>query len=398
MPSTTPDLVHFRTCNLCEAMCGLRIEVTGGQITSIRGDDEDPFSRGHICPKAVALKDLHEDPDRLRTPMRRNGSTWEALSWDEALDEAAKNLTALQKRHGHSALATYVGNPTVHNTGALIFYPFFSRALKTRSRFAATSVDQLPHHLASYLMFGHQLLIPIPDIDRTRHFLILGANPLASNGSLMTAPDVRERIKAIQKRGGRVVLVDPRRTETAKVSDEHVFIRPGTDALLLLSLLNVVLEGGVKLRHLEGFSHGLEKVKELASEFPPERVSPHTGIPADSIRRIARDFASAESAVCYGRVGLSMQPFGALCQWLINAFNIVTGNFDREGGALFTKPAFDIIGNKGALGSGAGSFGRWKTRVRGLPEFAGELPVSTLAEEILTPGEGQLRGLFLRND
>jgi len=393
MPSTRPDTVHFRTCNLCEAMCGLRIELRDGQITSIRGDDEDLFSRGHLCPKAVALKDLHEDGDRLRTPMRRRGTQWEPVSWEDALDDAARKLTSLQKRYGNSTLATYVGNPVVHNTGALIFYPLFARALKTRSRFSATSVDQLPHHLAAYLMFGHQLLLPIPDIDHTRHFMILGANPLASNGSLMTAPDIRERLKALQKRGGRVVVVDPRRTETAQVADEHHFIRPGTDALLLLSLLHVAFEAGPRLRHLEGFSDGLDTVKTLASSFPPERVAAHTGLPADTVRRLARDFMAADSAACYGRIGLSTQPFGSLCQWLINVFNIVTGNFDREGGVLFTRPAFDLVGNKGALGSGAGSFGRWHTRVRGYPEFAGELPVAAMAEEMLIRGEARIRGL-----
>ncbi|HLL53424.1 MAG TPA: molybdopterin-dependent oxidoreductase, partial [Myxococcaceae bacterium] len=394
MHAPLPDQTHYRTCNLCEAMCGIRIDVAGGQITSIRGDDADPLSRGHICPKAVALKDLQEDPDRLREPLRRTANGWEKLGWDEALDAAARGLFEVQQRHGVNAVGTYLGNPTVHNMGALMFAPFLLRALKTRSRFSATSVDQLPHHLASYLMFGHQLLIPIPDIDHTRYFLVLGANPMASNGSLMSAPDIRERLKAIQRRGGKVVVVDPRRTETAMVADEHVFIRPGTDALLLLSLLHEVLKDGDRLGRLADFSGGLEEVKTLASDFPPEWAARHTGVPADTIRRLARDFRASEAAVCYGRVGLSTQPFGALCQWLINVLNAVTGNLDREGGALFTRPAFDIVGGPRGLGSGPGSFGRWRSRVRGLPEFGGELPVAALAEEILTEGDGRIRALL----
>jgi anaerobic selenocysteine-containing dehydrogenase len=394
MSASAAPGVHFRTCNLCEAMCGLRIEMAEGRITSIRGDEEDPFSKGHICPKALALQDLHEDPDRLRQPMRRTASGWQPVSWDEALDETAQRLHAVQKAHGRSAVGLYVGNPTVHNHGALMFLPLLLGALRTRSRFSATSVDQLPHHLAAYLMFGHQLLIPIPDIDRTRYMLMLGANPLASNGSLMSAPGVRGRLRAIQQRGGKVVVVDPRRTETAAIADEHLFIRPGTDALWLLALLHVLLEEcGPKLGRLEAFSDGLDTVRTLAREFSPERAALHTGIPADTTRRIARELSASESAVAYGRMGLSTQPFGALCQWLLSLINIVTGNLDREGGAMFTLPAVDLVGSSKKLGVSRGSFGRWKSRVRGLPEASGELPVAALAEEILTEGEGRIRAM-----
>jgi len=386
---------HFRTCNLCEAMCGLKIETSGGRITSIRGDDEDPLSQGHICPKAVALQDLHEDPDRLRQPVRRTATGWQPISWDEALDETARRLHAVQKEHGKDALGVYVGNPTVHNHGAMIFLPLLLRALRTRNKFSATSVDQLPHHLSAYLMFGHQFLLPVPDIDHTRYMLILGANPLASNGSLMSAPGMRDRLKALQKRGGRVVVVDPRKTETAHVADEHVSIRPGTDALWLLALLHVLLEEkGPKLGRLAEFTEGVATLRELARDFTPERAALHTGVPADTTRRIAHELADAESAVCYGRVGVSMHPFGAMCQWLINAINVVTGNLDREGGALFTRPAYDLVGGPRALSMNRGSLGRWKSRVRELPEFGGELPVAVLGEEILTPGPGQIRAML----
>jgi anaerobic selenocysteine-containing dehydrogenase len=395
MTASAASRVHFRTCNLCEAMCGLRIELEGNHITSIRGDEEDPFSRGHICPKALALKDLYEDPDRLRHPMRRTASGWEQVSWDDALDEAARRLHATQREHGRNAVAAYLGNPNVHNLGNILFAPELLRTLRSRNRFSATSVDQLPHQLVAYLMFGHQLLVPIPDIDRTRYMLVLGANPLASNGSLMTAPDVRARLRAIQQRGGRVVVLDPRRTETARIADTHVFIRPGTDALALLALLHVaVVEGTPRPGPLAAHVEGLEAVRELARDFTPERVAAHTGVPANVLRGIARDFLAAEGAVCYGRMGLSTQPFGSLCQWLINVLNTVTGNLDREGGAMFTLPAFDIVGGPRALGLGRGSLGRWKSRVRGLPEFGGELPSAALAEEILTPGEGRVRALI----
>jgi len=395
MTASAASRVHFRTCTLCEAMCGLRMELEGSRITSIRGDEEDLFSRGHICPKALALKDLYEDPDRLRHPMRRTASGWEQVSWEDALDETARRLHSIQKEHGRDAVAIYLGNPNVHNLGNLMFGPQLLRTLRSRNRFSATSVDQLPHQLVAYLMFGHQLLVPIPDIDRTRYMLVMGANPLASNGSLMTAPDVRARLRAIQQRGGRVVVVDPRRTETARIADTHVFIRPGTDALALLALLHVaVVEGTPRLGHLAAQVEGLEQVRELAREFTPERVAPHTGVPADVLRGIARDFLAAEGAVCYGRMGLSAQPFGSLCQWLINVLNTVTGNLDREGGAMFTLPAFDLVGGPKAMGLGRGSIGRFKSRVRGLPEFAGELPSAALAEEILTPGEGRVRALL----
>ncbi|HVG62997.1 MAG TPA: molybdopterin oxidoreductase family protein [Hyalangium sp.] len=384
---------HFRTCNLCEAMCGVRIELQDGRITSIRGDEEDPFSRGHICPKAVALKELHEDPERLRQPLRRTASGWEPVSWEDALGEAARRLHEVQSTRGRDAVAVYLGNPSVHNTGAMLFIPQLLRTLRTRNSYSATSVDQLPHLLASHLMFGHQLLVPIPDLDRTGYLLALGANPLASNGSMMTAPDVRARLRGIQQRGGRVVVVDPRRTETARIADEHLFIRPGTDALFLFALLHELLQRP-RLERLAPFTDGLETVRELAREFTPERVVGPTGVPADTLRRIAREFAEAKAAVCYGRIGTSTQAFGGLCQWLINVINVVSGNLDREGGALFTLPAFDLVGGPKALASSRGGFGRWKSRVRGLPEFSGELPVAALAEEILTEGEGQIRALL----
>lgn len=382
--------VHYRACNLCEAMCGVRIEYEGDKVLSIRGDDDDPFSRGHICPKATALQALYEDPDRLRTPMRRVGTKWEPISWDVALDEAARGLHEVQKRHGTNGAGIYLGNPNVHNTGSLLMAVLFVRALKTKHRYSATSVDQLPHHLVSYWLFGHQLLLAVPDVDRTQYLLMLGANPLASNGSLMTAPDIRGRLDELKKRGGKLVVVDPRRTETAERASEHVFIRPGTDALFLLALLHEVMKSPARA---PAYVDGVEAIAALVKQYPPERVSEATGVPADTIRRIAQEFSSSSAAVAYGRMGTSVQAHGAVCTWLIHVLNIVTGNFDRAGGFMFPSPVFDPRTLPKALSGGRGSHGRWKSRVRGLPETGGELPVATLAEDILTPGEGRVRAM-----
>ena len=381
----------YRACNLCEAICGLEITVDGStvegpKIVSIRGDARDPFSRGHICPKGVALQDIHEDPNRLRRPMRKTGGDWVEIGWDEAFDFAAERLAAIQLQHGNDAVGFYVGNPTVHNIGTAINVPQLARVLKTHNAFSATSVDQLPQQLASLLMYGHQFLIPIPDIDRTDYLLILGANPIASNGSLMTAPDIARRLAAI----GKVVVIDPRRTETAAIAKEHHFIRPATDAALLMAMLNVMKDEGLFRIARPGKLRGLETALAAIADCTPEVAAPITGIDASTIRRIAREFAAAPSAVCYGRVGVTLQAFGTLNSWLIQLVNLVTGNLDREGGALPAQPLIPITGP----GTRPGHYGRWSSRVSGLPESGGELPVAVLAEEIVTPGEGRIRGLI----
>src|SRR6266550_6404019 len=402
--------VHYRNCNLCEAICGIEIrsrrreqtagsedhqlvDTYGNKYLDIRGDKDDAFSRGYICPKAVALQDLHYDKDRLKYPVRRTPHGWQRLGWDEAFDEVSQNLKRINAKYGRNSIATYLGNPTVHNYGALLFAPGFIRSLHTRNRFSATSVDQLAHHLSGYLMFGHQLLVPVPDLDHTNFFLILGANPAVSNGSMMTAPGMSRRLQEIRQRGGKVILIDPRFTETAQLADRHLFIKPGTDVLLLLALLHVVFDEKLfRLGPLAALTKGVDAIGNLVAEFPPEKVASITGVDSSQIRVLAREFASAESAVCYGRVGVSTQEFGGVCQWLINVLNIVTGNLDRPGGAMFTTPAFDPITAPESLAP-RGSFARWHSRVRKLPEFAGELPVVTLAEEILTEGPGQIKAL-----
>lgn len=384
--------LHHRACHLCEAICGLTLETTTSDdgsiaITSIKGDAQDTFSRGHICPKAVALQDIQNDPDRLHQPMLRVGSEWQPIPWDEAFALVAERLAGIQARHGQNAVAVYQGNPSVHNYGLMTHSNYFLGQLKTRNRFSATSVDQLPHHLTSHLMYGHGLLLPIPDIDQTDFMLILGGNPLASNGSIMTVPDVEKRLKAIQARGGKVVVVDPRRSETAAMADQHLFVRPGGDAALLFGLLNTLFS-----EHLTRDSHlpvdGLEEVRRAVAGFTAEAMSAHCAVPAEQIRQLARDFAAADKAVCYGRMGVSTQAFGTLCHWLVQLINLVTGNLDRVGGALCTEPAVDLV----AATSG-GHFNRWQSRVSGRPEYSGELPVSALAEEMLTECEGQIRAL-----
>jgi anaerobic selenocysteine-containing dehydrogenase len=381
---------HYRNCNLCEAICGIEITRENGKILKIEGDKLDAFSRGHICPKAVALQDIYEDKNRLRKPVRRTANGWEEITWDEAFTEVAAKISEIQSRFGRDSVAVYQGNPSVHNLGTMLNSRELLKCLKTKNNFSATSVDQLPHHFASQFMLGHPFLIPIPDIDHTDFFLILGGNPLASNGSLMTSPDVKNRLEAIKKRG-KVVVIDPRKTETATFANEHFFIKPATDIFLLLAIVHTLFaENLVNLGRLSEFTDGIEILREVSNEFSPEKAEQVTGISADEIRRITKEFADAESAVCYGRMGVSVQKFGGLCQWLINAINILTGNFDRKGGAMFTAPAFDLL----AATKAEATWNRWQSRVRNLPEFLSELPVSALAEEILTEGEGQIKALI----
>ena len=383
--------VSYRSCNLCEAVCGLSIEHDGTEVISIRGDKEDPLSKGHICPKGTALADIHSDPDRLQQPMLKGeDGTFSPISWAAAYDLVESKISAIHKDHGKDAVAMYLGNPTVHNFGALVFQKFLREALDSKNQYAATSLDQLPHHLAASQMFGHGLLIPVPDIDRTDHMVILGANPAASNGSLMTAPGMRDRLRAIRDRGGKVILIDPRETESAKLADQHHFILPGTDVYLLAGLLHVLLEDDLLDLSEYSYLRNARKLSELFKPWTPELAASHCGIPAEQIREMAHEFANAKTAVIYGRMGASTQAHGGLVHWLINTINLVTGNLDRAGGQMFAKPAFPLVGRKGT----AHEFRRWSSRVRGLPEFEGSLPTSVLAEEILTPGEGQIKALI----
>ena len=393
--SDTSTRTHHRVCHLCEAMCGLVIQTEGDKVTDVRGDKDDPLSRGHVCPKAVALQDIHEDPDRLRKPMKRIRTApgeyqHVEIEWSEALDLAADALASTIEKQGIDAIGAYFGNPSVHNYGMLTHQRNLFRHIRTRNRFSATSVDQLPHHLVSLWCFGHMLLHPIPDVDRTHYFLMLGANPLASNGSIWTVPDVRQRLKDLKSRGGKLVVVDPRRTETAELASEHLFIRPGSDAAFLLAMIHVLFRDDlVAPGPLGDFTDGLDEVAAAVSELSPDWAAPLTGIEADDIVRIAHELAEAEAGICYGRMGVSTQAYGALCQWAIQVINVATGHLDKPGGSLFTRPAMDQVMN-----TNPGGFGRFTSRGRGLPEFNYELPAATMVDEIRTEGEGQIRLMF----
>jgi anaerobic selenocysteine-containing dehydrogenase len=381
---------HFRACPLCEAICGLEFRLDGDALQAIRGDPADPFSRGHVCPKGNAILDLEADPDRVRRPLRRRGRDFEEIGWEEAFAEAGERLAAVQAAHGADALAVYVGNPNVHHFGHIAYLPALLRALRTRNVFSASSVDQWPHQVVARAMYGHQFLLPIPDLDRTQWMLMLGANPVASNGSLMTAPGVARRLEALAARG-RLVVVDPRRTETAAIASEHLAIRPGADALFLLALAQELLRlGPPRLEGWDGRLRGLDAALAAIQAFDTTMLEARSGIARTHVVRLAAELRAAPSAVVYGRMGLSTQPFGTLCQWLIQLLNLLSGNLDREGGALPNDAAIPITGP----GTSRGQRDRWRSRVRGLPEFAGELPVAALAEEMLTPGPGQVRGLL----
>ncbi len=382
----------YRTCNLCEAMCGMVVSVDDGRITDIRGDRDDVFSRGHICPKGPAMREIHEDPDRLRHPLRRTAAGWERLRWDDALHEVTSKLHAVERLHGRDALGMYTGNPAGHNHGALLMSQIFATALGSKNRFDANSQDANPRLYSTLLMFGDMTALTVPDVDRTDYFLILGANPAASGGSVMSLGDVRGRLQAIRERGGQMVLIDPRRTETAKLATAHHFIRPGGDAALLLAILHVIFEEGLADEaRASTQATGLDALREAVRAFPPERVSASIGIEASTIRTIARDFARARSAVAYGRVGICLGEFGPIGSWLIEALNVVTGNFDRPGGSMFPSPAVDLGWVARALD--VGHFDRHRSRVRGLPELGGMLPASAMAEEMETPGRGQIRAM-----
>jgi anaerobic selenocysteine-containing dehydrogenase len=367
-----------------------------GELLKTRGDADDVFSKGFICPKGGSLKALHEDPDRLRAPLVRRDGELVEVSWDEALAEIERRLPPIIQEHGANAVAAYLGNPSAHNLSAVLYGRVLLKAIGTKNVYSASTVDQMPKQVSAGLMFGTMLSVPVPDVDRTDHMLILGANPLASNGSLMTAPDMRGRLRAIRDRGGKVVVIDPRRSRTAEHADEHHFIRPGTDALLLAAMAREIFESGkADPGRLAEHTDGIELARTLVGPFTPERAAAACGIDADDIRRMAHELADAERAVVYGRIGTCTQEFGTLASWLVDVLNVITGNLDEPGGAMFTKAAAGQSNSSGEPGHGRGvKLGRWQSRVRELPEAFGELPVVCLAEEIETPGDDQIRALI----
>jgi len=393
MATTDGTRTEYRTCHLCEATCGLELHLDGRAITLVRGDRDDVFSHGFLCPKGTALKQLEADPDRIRRPLLRDGDSFREVSWDEAFEAIDAGLTPIREQYGPDGLAVYLGNPGAHNLAGLVYSRVLLQAARTKNIYSASTIDQMPKQVSAGLMFGGALTIPVPDVDRTDYLLMLGANPYASNGSLMTAPDMPGRLQALRARGGKLVVVDPRRTKTAEEADEHLPIRPATDALFLFALVQVLFaEDLVDLGDVAAYVDGVEAVGRLAAPFTPEAVGPACGIDSETIRRIARELATAPTAAVYGRIGTCVQEFGTLASWLVDVLNVCTGNLDRPGGAMFTKAATATA--SGATGKGRGvTFGRRTSRVRGLPEYFGELPVVCLAEEIETPGDGQIRAL-----
>ncbi|MEX2206218.1 MAG: molybdopterin-dependent oxidoreductase [Myxococcota bacterium] len=387
----------FRTCPICEASCGLALTLDGERVVRVRGDEHDVTSRGYLCPKGAALGELHHDPDRLRTPLVRGPAGLREASWDEAFAEIERLLVPLIERHGRGSVAVYVGNPTAHDYSLYSYFPALLMAAGTHQLYTAGTVDQQPKQVAVNCMYGTAWGIPVPDVDRTRYLLVLGANPSASNGSLLVAPDLQGRLDAIRARGGRVVVVDPRRTRTAERADEWLPIRPGTDALFLFALVNTLFsEGRVALGALAPHVNGVDALRELAAEFTPEAVEARCRIPAATIRRVARELAGAESAAVYGRVGTCTQAFGTLASWGIDALNVLTGNLDRVGGVMWSRPLAGGDHTRGAKGRGPEfQVGRFRTRVRGAPEVLFQLPAACLAEEIDTPGEGRIRALVV---
>jgi anaerobic selenocysteine-containing dehydrogenase len=386
-----------RICPLCEATCGLVVTLQGDRVIAIRGDEDDPFSRGYLCPKAIALKDLHDDPDRLRQPMVRRDGELVPATWAEAYAEIERRLPPLLAAHGRDALGFSLGNPNVHRLGLGLYAQRLLRASGSRNIFSASTLDQMPHHVACGLAFGHPLSVPVPDIDRCDLLVLVGANPIASNGSMWTVPDFRGRAKAMRARGGRLVVVDPRRTETAAVADQHLFIRPGTDAAFLLGLLHVLFDEGRVDEGTAGAYLAPGARDELAAavaRFAPERTAAHCGVSAAAQRALARELASTPRAALYSRIGASTQRFGTLNCLLVHAINLFTGHLDAEGGAMFPKAAALAANTMGRPGKGRGFVtGRTASRVSGAPEVLGEYPMGCLAEEIEVPGEGQVRAL-----
>jgi anaerobic selenocysteine-containing dehydrogenase len=383
----------LRSCNLCEAGCGLTIEVEDNRVIAVQPDENDPLSRGFVCPKGMAIGDVHHDPDRLRRPMRRGADgSFHEISWDEAFTLAGTRLREIRARHGADAIAVYFGNPLVHNYSGIIMLGSLLNALGTRNRTGAGSQDTSPRFAASYYLYGNTLVTPVPDIDRTDYFLCVGANPAISQGSSMVTPNVRARLRAIRERGGKVVIVDPRFTETAKLADEHVFIRPGGDAAFLLAMTQALVEAQrIDRDALRRITTGWDDIERRLHAFSPELTERMTGIAPSVTRRLAHEFADALRPVAYTRVGTCNNAYGTLATWANDVLNIATGRLGVEGGAMFPEPALD--GSQFVKLGGMNGHARWRSRVRGLPETGCDLPAAILAEEIETPGDGQVRAM-----
>ena len=385
----------LRICPLCEATCGLVLSIEDGRVTGARGDRDDVFSHGFICPKGASFAELDNDPDRLRAPLVRRDGELVEVSWDEALTAAVEGLQAAMANTG-TAIGVYLGNPNAHTVAGGLYAPQLTRTLKTRNVFSASTLDQMPKQVACGYLYGNPFAFTVPDIDRTDHLVIIGANPMVSNGSVATFADAPGKLKALKRRGGRLTVIDPNRTRTAEIADRHLAPRPGTDAALLFAVVNVLFDEDLVDPTLGGLADhvtGVEQLQALAADFPPEAVAAHCGVAAEEIRTLAREIAAAPAAAVYGRIGTATVSFGTLTSWLVDVVNLLTGNLDRPGGAMFTKSPISSAPRPARPGRGF-SVGRWHSRVSGAPEVAAELPTALLPEEIETPGEGQIRAML----
>ncbi|ART67572.1 molybdopterin dinucleotide-binding protein [Mycobacterium dioxanotrophicus] len=390
------DGLHLRTCPLCEAMCGLEIHVENGRVAHIRGNRNDVWSRGHICPKGASLAALHDDPDRIRRPMIKVAGQWREVDWDTAFRRCTELLAPVIQQYGIGAVSSYIGNPSAHTFSLGRYIGVLLGLSGIPTSYSSGTVDQWPKNLTSHLMYGGWWSFPVPDIEHTDLLVVMGANPAASQGSVLSAPDVMGAIARIRQRG-KVIVIDPVRTATAAKADEWLAITPGTDAALLLGVVHTLFaEGLVTLGHTEPYVDGVQTVGAIAAQWAPERVAAATGIDAERIRELARELSGTERAVVYGRIGTCNQEFGSLASWLVDVVNILTGHFDTRGGSMFPQAAAWslTVQPQPGLEGGKPEFGRWRTRVRGAKEVLGQAPVSCLAEEIATPGEGQVRALI----
>jgi len=380
-------------CRVCEPLCGMVATVSDGELVQVRPDADHPLSAGFACPKGIAMAEVHNDPDRVLHPLKRqpNGS-FERVSWEAALEEIGDRLGAVVKRHGGDAVGWYMGNPGAFSYSHPLWVKGFLDALGSPHSYTASSQDVSNRFAASQFLYGSPYVVPIPDLARTDFLLVVGANPLVSHGSVLTAPRIKDQLHAITERGGRVVVVDPRRSETARAF-EHVAIDPDGDAWMLLSMLEVIFGEGLEDRDaMERQSTGAAALRRLVAEYPPEATEGRSGLPAREVRRLARDLAAAEHAAVYGRTGSCLGRNGTLVAFLLDALNLVTGNLDREGGAMFGDPPIDLA--RVVDLAGLGTYAKVRSRVGDLPEVLGSLPASVMAKEMITPGKGQIRAMF----
>jgi formate dehydrogenase len=385
---------HRTYCRICEPTCGMIATVEDGKLVQLRPDADHPITKGFSCPKGIEFVHVQNDPDRLLYPMRRTESgEFERISWDTALDEIGAKLRAIRAAHGGESIGWYAGNPSAFSHSHAIWAGGFVRGLGSKHLYTPNTQDTSSRFVASHLLYGSPTIFPLPDLARTSFLLMVGANPLVSRGSLVAAGNLRDKLTGIVGRGGRVVVVDPRRTETAKAF-EHVAVRPDGDAWLLLAMLHVIFAEGLDdATTTAAQATGVDVLRTAAARCAPEDAEARCGVPADEIRALARSFATAPSAAAYGRTGACLGRHATLVNVLLDALNVVTGNLDRPGGSVFARPPIDFTALASRLG--LATFDTYRSRVGDLPEVLGQMAAPLMAAEIETPGPGQLRALIV---